>query len=120
MDLMDLRADIANVDRDQYFESAMSAADKNTPKAEPEEKVDGVTAPSTATEEKTEKPSEDKEKSDLNDPKENPDSENKDLVVNNEDDKSESDDNITPYQKARAEFNKKHPNGISIAERSKK
>ena len=120
MDLMDLRADIANVDRDQYFESAMSAAEKNMPKAGPEGKVDGVTAPSTATGEITDKPSEGKEKSYSDNLKENPDSENKESVNNKDNDKSKTDDNITPLEKARAEFNKKHPDGISIAERSKK
>lgn len=120
MDLMDLRADIANVDRDQYFENAMSAAEKNMPKAEPEGKVDGVTAPSSATGETTDKPSEGKEKSDYDAPKENPDSERKESSENKEDGKSKSSDNITSLEKARAEFNKKHPNGFSIAERSKK
>lgn len=119
MDLMDLRADIANVDRDQYFESVMSAADNNIPKAEPERKVEGAAAPLTATREKTETPGEGKEKSGLEAPKKNPDSENKESVNNKEADKSKTDDNITPLEKARAEFAKKNPSGISIAERCK-
>ncbi len=95
MDLMDLRADIAQVDRVEYFENVMSAAEKNTPKIKPEEKVDGANAPSTTTDDTSISPDEKTE------------------------DSNESEDNITSLEKARAEFNKKHPDGISIAERSK-
>ncbi len=109
MDLMDLRADMAQIDREKYFESAMIAADKNMPKAEPEKTVEGANAPSTA-------PDADSSKADseINDPEKNESSTKKD------DEQPQSIDSTNPLEKARAEFNKKHPDGFSIAERSKK
>ena len=88
MDLMDLRADMAKIDRDEYFENVMTAVDNKTSKSVSNEKIDKVETPVIAQ-----------------DDKENIESQIK--------------DNITPLDKARAEFNKKHPNGFSVVERSK-
>lgn len=94
MDLMDLRADMAKVDRDEYFENVMTAAENKTPNGVSNEKIDKVETPAINQAEK---------QNSLN--KEKPESQIK--------------DKMTPLDKARAEFNKKHPNGFSVVERSK-
>lgn len=94
IDLMDLRADMAKVDRDEYFENVMTAAENKTPNGVSNEKIDKVETPAINQAEK---------QNSLN--KEKPESQIK--------------DKMTPLDKARAEFNKKHPNGFSVVERSK-
>lgn len=91
MDLMDLRADMAKIDRDEYFENVMTAVDNKTSKSVSNEKIE---TPVIAQDEKQNSP-------------------------NKENTESQIKDNMTPLDKARAEFNKKHPNGFSVVERSK-
>lgn len=94
MDLMDLRADMAKIDRDEYFENVMTAVDNKTSKIVLNEKIDKVETPVIAQDEKQNS-------------------------LNKEKTESQIKDNMTPLDKARAEFNKKHPNGFSVVERSK-
>lgn len=94
MDLMDLRADIAKVDRDEYFENVMTAAENKTPNGVSNEKIDKVETPAINQVEKQNSPNKEKTETQIK-------------------------DNMTPLDKARAEFNKKHPNGFSVVERSK-
>ena len=94
MDLMDLRDDIAKVDRDEYFENVMTAAENKTPNGVSNEKIDKVETPAINQAEKQNSPNKEKIESQIK-------------------------DNMTPLDKARAEFNKKHPNGFSVVERSK-
>lgn len=88
MDLMDLRADMAEIDRDAYFENAMTAADNKMPKVE------------------VEVPAADKKEIQM--------------PLNKEKQVSPAQEHMTPLDKARAEFNKKHPDGFSAVERSKR
>lgn len=94
MDLMDLRADIAKVDRDEYFENVMTAAENKTPNGVSNEKIDKVETPAINQVEKQNSSNKEKTETQIK-------------------------DNMTPLDKARAEFNKKHPNGFSVVERSK-
>lgn len=95
MDLMDLRADMAEIDRDAYFENAMTAADKKMTKVDQEEKVDEVEVPAA-------------DKKEIQ------------MPLNKEKQVSPDQEHMTPLDKARAEFNKKHPDGFSAVERSKR
>ena len=90
MDMMDAAADAANLDRIQFFEKTVEAAIKNVSDAEPEEKQKSAEDKSKLTAEK-----------DVPDKKDEP-------------------AGITPLDKARAEFMKKHPEGFAAVASAKK
>lgn len=121
MDLFDLVAKEKGVDRDKLFEETMASAVKNMSKADSaNNEVDGVNTPATSGDDKQKEPVKDVSKSDSYDSNKKNDSAQHGSVTIEEEDKNNTNDNITPLEKARAEFAKKNPNGFAAAERSKK
>ncbi len=94
MNFMDIVADNANIDRNEFFEQTMTSIANNYSKPPKEE---------SSTDEKD-------KKTPVSVPQK------KEPPIKEE---SQPIDNITPLAQARAEYNKKHPDGFSAAERSK-
>ena len=92
MDMMDAAADVANLDRNQFFEKAVESAIKNVSDAEPEEKQKSA----------------------------NPEDKSKLTAEKDVSDKKDEPAGITPLDKARAEFMKKHPEGFAAVASAKK
>lgn len=108
MDMMDAAADISMMDRNQFFENAVESAIKNTPDVETGEKSKSEESEDESNS-KLETNSEDKAepKPEIN------------KTITEEQSKAE-DKIVTPLDKARAEFMKKHPEGFAGVASSRK